>query len=202
MQSAADQSTAALHWTNSERIELINVSIRSTGGYGLWFDSGSRDSVASRVQLQDLGAGGVRMTMAHNISLVDSVLEDGGHVWRQGVGVLMQTANVSRVEHNQISRFFYTGVSVGWTWGFGPNQNGGSIISANEIHTIGQGELSDLGCIYHLGKDAGTLIEGNVCHNITSYNYGGWGYYLDEGSSNVTVRGNLAFDVKSGGSLS
>ena len=28
---------------------------------------------------------------------------------------------------------------------------------------------------------------------------GGWGYYLDEGSSNVTVRGNLAFNLKTAG---
>lgn len=186
MQSAADQSVAAVHFTNSERVKLTNVSIRHTGGYGLWFDNGCRDVVASRVHLHDLGAGGVRMTAAHNITLVDSVVEDGGHVWRQGVGILMQTANMSHVTHNSVSRFFYTGtllasrhiwtisltlhalfllkcltgvgISVGWTWGFGPNVNGGSVISANKIHTIGQGELSDLGCIYHLGRDAGTLM--------------------------------------------
>lgn len=55
------------------------------------------------------------------------------------------------------------------------------------------------GCIYHLGVDSGTLIEGNVCTNTSSYYYGGWGYYLDEGSSNVTVRGNLAFNLKTAG---
>ena len=55
------------------------------------------------------------------------------------------------------------------------------------------------GCIYHLGVDSGTLIEGNICTNTSAYYYGGWGYYLDEGSSNVTVRGNLAFDLKTAG---
>lgn len=139
------------------------------------------------------------MTASHNVTLSDSIIEDGGKVWRQGVGVLMQSANDSRVTHNTIRRFFYTGVSIGWTWGFAPTLNFGSVVSANEIHTIGQGELSDLGCIYHLGKDPGTLIEGNTCHNVSSYNYGGWGLYLDEGSSNVTVRGNLVHDVKNGG---
>lgn len=43
------------------------------------------------------------------------------------------------------------------------------------------------------------MIEGNVCTNTSAYYYGGWGYYLDEGSSNVTVRGNLAFDLKTAG---
>jgi hypothetical protein len=35
-----------------------------------------------------------------------------------------------------------------------------------------------MGCIYHLGIDTGTLIEGNVCTNTSAYYYGGWGYYL------------------------
>jgi hypothetical protein len=199
MQSAANLAVAAVHWTNSERIMLVNTTIRHTGGYGLWFDSGCRDTVASHLHLYDLGAGGVRMTAAHNVTLADSVLEDGGQVWRDGVGVLMQVANDSLVTHNSIRRFRYTGISVGWTWGFAENQNSGSVISANEIHTIGQGELSDLGCIYHLGVDPGTVIEGNMCSNVTAYNYGGWGLYLDEGSSNVTVRDNLVFDIKNGG---
>ena len=111
MQSAADQSVAALHWTNSERVVLRNITIQHTGGYGLWFDSGTRDAVANRVHLRDLGAGGIRMTMAHNITVADSVIENGGHVWREGVGVLMQSANRSVVEHNLISKFFYTGKS-------------------------------------------------------------------------------------------
>lgn len=112
MQSAADQSVAALHWTNSELVVLRNITIQHTGGYGLWFDSGTRDAVAKQAHLHDLGAGGIRMTMAHNITVMDSVIENGGHVWRQAVGVLMQSANRSVVEHNLISRFFYTGTSL------------------------------------------------------------------------------------------
>jgi len=44
--------------------------------------------------------------------------------------------------------------------------------------TFCAGQLSDMGCIYHLGIDSGTLIEGNVCTNTSAYYYGGWGYYL------------------------
>jgi hypothetical protein len=109
MQSAADQAVAALHWTNSELVVLRNITIQHTGGYGLWFDSGTRDAVVNEAHLHDLGAGGVRMSMAHNITVEDSVIENGGHVWRQAVGVLMQSANRSVVAHNSISRFFYTG---------------------------------------------------------------------------------------------
>ena len=43
MQSAGDQAIAALHFTNSERIQIINMTVRHTGGYAVWFDCGSRD---------------------------------------------------------------------------------------------------------------------------------------------------------------
>ena len=61
MQSADDQVTAAVHWTNSNRVSLTNVTVRHTGGYGVWFDYGCSNSVASRLHLYDLGAGGVRI---------------------------------------------------------------------------------------------------------------------------------------------
>jgi hypothetical protein len=141
-QSDGKSSVAAVHWTNSEQIEVVNTTVRHTGGYALWFDSGCTDVFASRMHIHDLGAGGVRMSGAHNVTLTDSVIEDGGQVWRDAVGVLMQVANDSRVTHNTIRRFFYTGISIGWSWGFEQNQAGHSVISANVIHTIGQGELS------------------------------------------------------------
>lgn len=51
---------------------------------------------------------------------------------------------VVRASHNIVRRFSYTGISVGWTWGFGGTGNGNSVISSNYISTIGQGHLSDM----------------------------------------------------------
>jgi hypothetical protein len=59
------------------------------------------------------------------------------------------------------------------TWNYVDTHNANNTIAFNDIHTIGQGDLSDMGCVYHLGQDTGTVIESNVCHNVTSFNYGG-----------------------------
>jgi len=40
---------------------------------------------------------------------------------------------------------------------------GQQTISFNNISTIGMGETSDLGCVYHLGRDRGTTIDSNLC---------------------------------------
>ena len=61
------------------------------------------------------------------------------------------------------------------------------------------GDLSDLGCVYHLGRDAGTTIHANLCSNVSSFDYGAMGYYLDQASRFVTLTDNVAHDIKCAG---
>ncbi|MFZ2656264.1 MAG: right-handed parallel beta-helix repeat-containing protein, partial [Victivallales bacterium] len=51
--------------------------------------------------------------------------------------------------------------------------------------------------IYTLGVQPGTVIRGNLIHNVDSHSYGGWGIYLDEGSSHIIVENNICYDFKS-----
>lgn len=78
-----------------------------------------------------LGAGGVRVgspvhfiapveALAHNVTVTDCVILDGGHVFHEGTGVLVQAATGCTVTHNRIGDLDYTGVSLGWSWGFKP----------------------------------------------------------------------------------
>ena len=53
-----------------------------------------------------------------------------------------------------------------------------------------------MGGIYTLGIQPDTVLRGNHLHDIRSHDYGGWGVYLDEGSTGILVEHNLVHDTK------
>jgi hypothetical protein len=101
------------------------------------------------------------------------------------------------IAHNHIHDLYYTGISCGWVWGYTDNVSRDNRIEYNHIHDLGHGLLNDMGGIYILGVQPGTVIVGNVIHDIVKKNYGGWGIYLDEGSSHITVENNLTYRLSS-----
>ena len=117
-------------------------------------------------------------------------MSDGGHVCQEGCGILAQNIGNSTLTHNEIGHFRYTGVSTGWTWGYGHTVVHDIITSFNHIHHIGEGFLSDMGCVYTLGHQPGSQILNNYCSDVQSYNYGGWAYYTDEGSRDELFQNN------------
>lgn len=99
-----------------------------------------------------------------------------------------------KIEHNEICNVSYTGISIGWGWTKTVNAMSGNRIIANKITHYAK-EMYDVAGIYTLSAQAGTLIAENCVDSIYKAPYAHdpvhWFYlYLDEGSSNITLKNN------------
>lgn len=159
----------------------------------------------------EFGAGGVKIdahidpdsavqTSEDNV-VSDNHIHEIGRVYPGAVGVWVGQSSDNTISHNEINDTYYSGISVGWTWGYGPSAARGNKIEFNKIYDIGQGMLSDMGCIYTLGVQPGTVERNNICHDVSRsvsllYEYGAWGIYLDQGSSDILIEDNVVYRIE------
>ena len=125
----------------------------------------------------------------------DCSIRHCGRFNREGVGVVLTHASDCTITHNEIDDLYYTGISVGWTWGYYGSYAQRNEISFNRITDIGQNLMADMGGIYTLGASFGTVITNNVIMDVESISYGGWGLYNDEGSEGILWENNLVVNT-------
>jgi len=189
---AACHVPGAVQAENVDQVAFHGCHVEHVGGYGMELAAGCRNVQVLACDVTDLGAGGIKVWHGcRRNTIADCEIADGGHLYHSGVGVLIGRSSGNKLLHCHIHDFDYSGISVGWTWGYAEGDAYGNLIEYNHVHHVGRGKLSDLGGVYTLGVSPGTRIRCNLFHDIVSRGYGGWAIYTDEGSTDILIENNL-----------
>jgi len=213
---------AAVHFEMAESCCVKDCRVAHVGPSAVWFSRLCRNNRVSGCTIIDVGANGVmigegawRLTSgkswwqstpqdaAMGNIVKNNLIEHCGQELFGAVGVWVGLAGQTTISHNEIRHLPYTGVSVGWMW-WDPRQRAepretpcrANMVIDNHIHHVMQ-VLSDGGGIYTLGLQPGSVLRGNVIHDILR-NAGraeSNGMFLDQGSGDLLIEKNVIYNV-------
>ena len=198
---------AAIQADGMRHVSLVECTVKDAGTYGIALRKGCVANTVERCRITGLGGGGMMIgstTLPRSESettsgntVANCELGNLGLLYHSAVGIWIGQSPNNRIIHNHIHDLYYSGISIGWTWGYGAALAGGNLVAWNHVHDVGRradGDgpiLADMGGIYTLGAQRGTEIRRNYFHDIHARNYGGWGIYYDEGSTGIVSEENL-----------
>lgn len=209
-------SAIVLHAAQSVRFERCTFTKFGSGGVDL--EHGSRNNLILGCKFYDLSGTAIqigdvidhhpldRRVVVSGTQIVNNYIHDVAHEYVSGVGIFAGYVDDTLIAHNEICHLPYTGISIGWGWGEEDAGGGGYfspffyntptvarkyIVQYNHIHHVMQ-QRNDGGGIYTLGMLPYTVLRGNYIHD--SIGRPG-GVYLDEGTANVEVTGNIVHNI-------
>ncbi len=205
---------AAVLVRNANNITFERCHFEHTASAGLDFISGDSNDRVEGCIFQDIGGNGIQLgqysdtnvethvpyhpadlrELCSRDQISDNLISDCGAEDWGCVGISVGYARGIRIDHNEVFNLPYTGISVGWGWTKSMNALGNNDIMANRVHNVGQ-RLGDLGGIYTLSAQPGTVVADNVISDMQASPFvpdpQHWFYlYADEGSSFITFRDN------------
>ncbi|HEX7861020.1 MAG TPA: right-handed parallel beta-helix repeat-containing protein [Verrucomicrobiae bacterium] len=206
---AAVATKGELRAEYAENVRIEGCTFSHLAGYAIDLGRSAKHFRIVRNKMVDLGGGGVRIgetaipkspaDECHSHVITDNHIHQLGRIYPPAVGVFILQSGTNRVAHNDIHDLYYTAISVGWQWGYNETPCRENIIEFNHLHDIGQNLLSDMGAVYTLGPQRGTVIRNNLIHDVSAFTYGGWGLYTDEGSSDIVLENNIVYRCKNAG---
>ncbi len=184
---------------------LTDGEVAHLGGSGLFLSRGCEGNRMEGNCMWDIAGNGIMVGGPDDPTLVprDNVVtnnhvHDCGAEFYGAVGVSVGFAQGTQVSHNLVHHLPYTGISVGWRWDDSPTACERNIVEYNHIHHV-MGRLADGGGIYTLGLQPGTVLRGNLIHDVVRSPFAQGapnnGIFFDQGSKGFLVAEQVIYST-------
>lgn len=206
---ASDQQSwvfmyGSLQIFNAFNCEIYNCNFDCIGAHAIEIGENCKYVAIDNCKIQNIGGGGIKVfgnpqedsKPTSYIKIVNNTIHDCGQKFMAACGILSAHSSSNEISNNIVYNIKYTGISVGWIWGYDASNSYANIIRHNHVYHIGYGRLSDMSAIYLLGKQDGTIVEKNIVHDVESAHGGTYGLYADEGTSNTIFENNVVYNSR------
>ncbi len=209
----------AIECAFAEEIRFVGCRLAHLNNSGIGFGPGCRSNMVVGCRIEDIGGNGVMIGWRGTGKLKDGaeglldadwadpaeapvgnevancLIQRCGADSRGAVGIFVAFSADTRVVHNVIRNLPYSGLSIGYRWSPAPTSQVRCLAADNHIHDVMQ-KLADGGGIYTLGFQPGTVLRGNLIHDVhrSAYAHGGApnnGFFIDEGSKGFLFESNV-----------
>lgn len=206
---------AAIRANWAQNISFANCRIENVGGSGIWLGTGCKNNVIKNSVFTEISGNGIMIGEGQDRevagekwwksapeqvalgNIIDNCkVSKCGRQFYGAVGIWCGLTAETKIKNSEIFDLPYTGISIGWMWSPQPTPCRNNTIERCHIHDIMQ-ILSDGGGIYMLGLQPGSKIINNKIHDV-KINAGraeSNGMFLDEGTTDVVVAGNLIYNI-------
>ena len=199
--------SAAIVLKKGKNCTFRNCRISNVARWGIVMENGCCGNRIENCTFEHLGSGAIRIEGENSGTVPEEISEGntiescrilhGGQHWGCCAAILITDSAKNTVRNCDISYFPYSGISCGWTWDYKTSPAYANIIDSNTVHDLGHDHLLiDMGGIYLLGDQPGTMVTNNHVYNIVGDSTV-FGIYLDEGSSNISILRNIVHDCTS-----
>ena len=207
----------AVLWRFAESCSFTDCEIAHVGGCGISLHRGCARNLVEGNHVFDIGANGINVgedlsTLQNNTPgslppdsetprnnrITNNYIHACGADYYGSVGIYIAFTDGTVAAHNLVHDLPYTGISVGMMWGGTPTVCRNNVVEYNHIYDVMK-KMGDGAGIYALGIQPGTVIRGNVIHDVRRNSFArgaiNVGLYLDSDCSKMLVEGNTVYEL-------
>jgi hypothetical protein len=214
---------SAVDFSYADDCSLENCTVAHVGAGGIGIGVGCRRVEVASTLVYDTGGNGISVGQRNerldqhyedwplpeeapdNTLLYNNYIHDCGVTQFGDVGIFAAFCSNTLILHNTVAHQPYTGISLGFIWDTAATTMRNCTVAFNDVHDVMR-LLADGGAIYTLGRQPGSMLNGNLLYDVhrSSSAFGGApnnAIFFDECSKGFYVKDNISYSISAGSPL-